>query len=1020
MATLISNADGNLTGAATFAAAEAGALALVTNRNTLATLANNTTVTSVTFTVTTGKVIDAVLLWFKQSAASTTGTLTVTLLKGGVSQASVVVNKTDLPDSTNAFALPVLFKFTGTATGDGAANWTISVIATGSPPLNMYTASVGNTNFTRALRTTTAATPAAADDLYIVGELTGAGTKNVRVVTMDSTAATAYGNGALNSGTVAGGVISISNYATLAYANAASTNYILRVNGDLFVQGYGTLNIGSSGAEIPRNSTAVLEFQQVSADGDFGLRILDNATCNIAGLSRTSGKNVVACKLTADVAAASIITGAPAATAGTITTFPVEATGNSLLAVAFTDTAASSTHHVLWTGPSVAGNTTQTFSVWLGRGSGTNNRFVRVLISESASAAPVNGCYTDVDLQAGTAGTATSIGNGTGISASITPAGIGFVVKLTGRATSATLTTRFVIAACSAAGTVSYVGNTTPCFVYDHYAALTATSISDTTFSVDTDTGWLNGDAICVASTSRTGTDAGIYPLNADAGSSSMVTSLYLGSGSSTLVHLGTAPRQAEVINLTRNIKVRSTSATLMSYVYCAALATVNFSWAEFRYLGINTVGKRGIEIDGGAIANAKSITYCSLHDFENWGLWCASTSTASLNLTFSNNVIWLSAAGAFGTLTGVITNTDWTFDSNIIMRCAGGWNLGDIGGVLTNNIVSSCTAATASFALGETGAVIGTFSGNSAHSCANFGLSFVADTSGLVSNFAAWRNAQSGISPPSCYDLIFDGLTLFGNATSNITSSTFGYDIAIKNAAINSDSAFTTGIGFNGTANTTYRLRLENVDMSATAVGGGGAAHTTADFSLTANTGTRVEVIASNVKPGTTPFYSSKTPWSSNSFIHYEKFNQTAGDHRTELKYGTLRTDSTIYNSTSPSMRMTPNDASNKLQSAPLYKGILAAVANSGTVTASVSVRKSASGDGAAYNGNQPRLIVRSNPAIGVTTDTVLDTMTVTTGSWEMLTGTTAAATDDGAFEFIVDCDGTTGFVNCDDWSFT
>src|SRR4051812_9438598 len=124
MSTLIATADGNLTGASTFAGAEVGSLALNLVRNTTASLATASSVTSATFTVTNGKVIDAVLLWLKTSGTVGTGTFKVDLQKGGVSQASVTVNKSDLPDSTNAIAVPVLFKLTSTATGDGGSNWT--------------------------------------------------------------------------------------------------------------------------------------------------------------------------------------------------------------------------------------------------------------------------------------------------------------------------------------------------------------------------------------------------------------------------------------------------------------------------------------------------------------------------------------------------------------------------------------------------------------------------------------------------------------------------------------------------------------------------------------------------------------------------------------------------------------------------------------------------------------------------------------------------------------------------------
>ncbi len=79
MTVAICNGTGNFTGATTFAIAEAGALATVLNRNTMESLAAAATVTSTTFTVTTGDTIDAVLLFLRVAAASPTGTLKVDL-----------------------------------------------------------------------------------------------------------------------------------------------------------------------------------------------------------------------------------------------------------------------------------------------------------------------------------------------------------------------------------------------------------------------------------------------------------------------------------------------------------------------------------------------------------------------------------------------------------------------------------------------------------------------------------------------------------------------------------------------------------------------------------------------------------------------------------------------------------------------------------------------------------------------------------------------------------------------------
>jgi len=64
--------------------------------------------------------------------------------------------------------------------------------------------------------------------------------------------------------------------------------------------------------------------------------------------------------------------------------------------------------------------------------------------------------------------------------------------------------------------------------------------------------------------------------------------------------------------------------------------------------------------------------------------------------------------------------------------------------------------------------------------------------------------------------------------------------------------------------------------------------------------------------------------------------------------------------------------------------------------------------------------LIVRANPAVGITAETVLADLQ--RGHWGRgirYPAPPIAATDDGVMEFVLDCDGTAGYVNIDDWSF-
>jgi hypothetical protein len=55
----------------------------------------------------------------------------------------------------------------------------------------------------------------------------------------------------------------------------------------------------------------------------------------------------------------------------------------------------------------------------------------------------------------------------------------------------------------------------------------------------------------------------------------------------------------------------------------------------------------------------------------------------------------------------------------------------------------------------------------------------------------------------------------------------------------------------------------------------------------------------------------------------------------------------------------------------------------------------------------------VRRNYGAGITVDTLLATSTAAAGSWDTLTGTVSAVTNDTVLEFYVRCDGNAGWAN-------
>ena len=1052
MATLIAYADGNLTGSTTFKASETGTGALTMIRNTTVTLSSNSNQSSPSFTITNGSVIEGVLLWVATNGIPVAGTVLVELQKSAVTQASVTVNAADLPNSqaTNGPAVlanvPIFFKFTATATGDGTANWTIKItcsLATQSQiSYSKNSATAGD--FTKALRTSTTATPAAADDLYIVGELTGAGTHNSRTVTMDSTATTQYGNGSVNSTSVNGGGIRVSNYATLIYGTSASTNYYLAVKGDLEVFWNGTLTIGATGSEIPRSSTAVLEFVMASANGDFGLLGRNLSTVNMAGLSRTSGKNIVKCKLTSDISSSSNTLTGITSTGLTSTGNAIGADGVSALAWAPIENSANSTHSAGWTSSPTITNTTQTATVWLARGTGANNRFVRLYVGNSGTPSAVtNGFFADIDLQAGTIGTCTAIGNGTGTSATITAVGGGYMVRMTGIASSGALAPQLIIAMCSAAGTVTYTGSGVNTIIYDHVALVTAASISDTTLNLDTDTGWLSGDNIIVASTTRTPSECEIIPLNANAGASSATTALYLlgstANGTTVSSHSGTAPTQAEVGLVTRNVKIRSNSTTLFGYVYMESLNATTISWCEFYYLGFNNAVKSGLTFAAANLGTttAKSVSYCSMHDTFN-GFRGTGSSLTSLNYTLTYSVFFnqsnIGCVASDNTAYSTGYATDYTLDNLLVMKAAVSAGIWDplYAATITNCTVVGTNANAFVYATGAgtLAMPLGTFSGNTAHSNNGTGIHFGNSNGcapiGTASNLVSWRNAGRGIliGQGEYADLILNNITLFGNTTSNI--QLLSDAVTIYTGVLAGDTSFATTYGISvesgmaGGNPSMAILTLYGVDMSG--VGTGLAPHTTEDIRTDFwNTNWMIPYYGTFVgcNFGAPLVISAKNNWSPSAHFDFERFKNVAGDHRCEMKYGQARTDATIYHTAAPSQRLTPNSTTKKLESAPKSRGILVAVAYHGSVSIAVWIRRSQASEGGAYNGNQPRLIVRRNDAIGLTADTVLATGSSAVGTWEKLSATVSVSpTDAGALEFIVDCDGTQGWINVDDWA--
>jgi hypothetical protein len=479
-----------------------------------------------------------------------------------------------------------------------------------------------------------------------------------------------------------------------------------------------------------------------------------------------------------------------------------------------------------------------------------------------------------------------------------------------------------------------------------------------------------------------------------------------------TNAHSGTSPAQAEVINLTRNIKITASSSTLGGYLNFGATSVVNIQYVEISFMGSSTTNKRGIDI--GTTTGTFIFLYNSVHDFgvsSGVAANCTGTSgTTTSSLVISNNVYFTITGNVF---VNVVSTGLFTYDSNVIIVLTNnsGFALANAAGVITNNRVS---CGNGGFNLSTL--TLGTFDSNVVHSCSGTAYSMVNFPAQTISNQTTWR-CFAGVSLGGSKSIVLDNWLIFGHSFANVAPSTSAVDILLRNCTIAGDTSFSSPSGLN--VNQCFNVALENCSLGVAT--GIYAAHTTSDVLIAGPTNT---VILRNCVLGSSSEVSGlSNAGSTNVGVFSAKHDQTAGNHKFWMRHGTGTIDTAIYNTASPSLRLTPTTGgSNKLESALTQWGMTAAVSSGSTLTVTVAVRKSVSADtgGADYGGNQPRLIVRKNVAAGIAADTVLATAAAGGGVWETLSGTTAAVTDDAVLEFIVDCDGAQGWVNVDDWAVT
>jgi hypothetical protein len=532
--------------------------------------------------------------------------------------------------------------------------------------------------------------------------------------------------------------------------------------------------------------------------------------------------------------------------------------------------------------------------------------------------------------------------------------------------------------------------------------------VGATTLTTATSTGWLNGDNICIAPTTASGTAFDTRTMNANAVGTSVTVSA--GLTNAKTIHAGT---EVEVINLTRNVRIIANSTTNTSTFTFNGQSSIDIRNTEFRYVAwsnavniitaTSTINWQGCSFWDtpnlatqtigtptlGAVLSTKD---CVFHNISSV---CGAVSNAGSNPA---NFLWEDCWAIRG-LSG--TNGLWFLNASTcatFTRCRaigggnGNWTLGnnatfDVGPIIMTDCVGKCGTSGISIGLAYTILSTHSITGFMAYLNSAIGISIGLTNNFTFTNATCFSNTTSNVQLNGCSDIQFNNCVFYGGPTA---VPTFGVATLAAGSDKNVFNNCTFGVG---TAHSTSDIRVSSTQLQ--------------DYILTFRN----------------CLFSSPTEISQQANLGLggrlisARHDQTDGNHRVWKRQGTISADSTIVRSTGKSQRLTPLSATLKFESGSKY----VAVKDGQQVTVGAWVRKSVIGDGATYNGNQPRLILKANPAVFTgTTDVVLATASGAAGAFEYLSGTCTVALDDTAYEVLVDCDGTAGWVNVDDWKIS
>lgn len=568
------------------------------------------------------------------------------------------------------------------------------------------------------------------------------------------------------------------------------------------------------------------------------------------------------------------------------------------------------------------------------------------------------------------------------------------------------------------------------------WTTLAADVATSSTICTTTDiTGWKVGDEIVISPTRRPVST--VTTVQYDRRVLTSVSGNTLGFSALSFFHDGVGDLAGEIINLTRNCRIIGTTPATFRTSITHLVAGGNIT--EFDDVQIYGMGPSSgaFNFNGSLPTTQVIIRNCAFVDGSS-GLSLTSA-TNFYNIIFTNNVFTTNqtTGSMFITLTAPATSTPIVSNSEVSNNCMifGGTSSSVIGidsftsaiRFINNRVSGIQSTFGARFGLTTVYQVSEVISGNIVRSCGN-GM-FLSLNDGIRMGFTqsdnkSIRNLNYGFYLVGTSNTRLDNLVSIGNSISNLlcgyNSGGQQYNLVLNNATIQSDSLNQTqygiivGLGLSPTKPIALNMTINDCNI------GTPSSHTLSDIRFNSDVDQVIDLVCNNSNFGSAIEVSQPNFMSDGSRVAIQRANKVNGAHRTYYSSGLLTLDTTIYRSGSKSTRMTPT-------SDTLYQKFarkIIPVREFSQPTISVFIRKSSSGDGSDYNGSQPRLILKNNPAFanfGNYDDLILATSSSANGIWEQLSAVLPVIPyEDSAFEVYVDCSGTVGWINIDDWKIT